>query len=134
MQRFLTDQLSRLSTDRYEQGPVTLEVARLPVIRIRLREREYNRLFTLQHVTERSTQQSCDQDSACRVLEIQLDSSAGSGAELRCAVDHLHILALLRMGFRQLDSSVRAHRSIRYRWHGALTCVRSVALLLFQPV
>ncbi len=38
-----------------------------------------------------------------RQCDIHLDSSTSTGVEQRCAVDHLHLLALLQFGFRQIE-------------------------------
>ena len=98
---FLIEQLKRLSPDRCAQGPITLELGSVPNVRMRLRSSEYNRLFSPGQMPTGDLRGA--EEPAYRVCEIHLDASTRSGVELRCAVDHLHMLALLRFGFRQIE-------------------------------
>lgn len=99
---FLIEQLKRLSPDRFEQGPITIDTAGVPTVRMRLRTSEFQRLFS-QGSARKSNAGADEDDSPQRVCELQLDASNSSGAGIRCALDHLHLLAMLQMGFRQIE-------------------------------
>lgn len=100
--QFLIELLKRLSPDRSQQGPITLDLGDAPIIRMRLRASEYSRLFPQQSRVHRRQIAGTEEQRYC-LCEICLDASTCSGEKLCCAVDHLHLQRLLELGFRQID-------------------------------
>lgn len=107
--QFLTEHLERLSSDPTQQGPITLDLGKEPVIRFKTRNLDSVR--SSEDATRPKPGQRpssgddrvdrCEPRHSYRISELALTASQYTGLPIRCAVNHLHVLSALRYGFRE---------------------------------